>query len=257
MPVTSYLTIAVCILILSAPAKAAEIALIIDDIGNKPSDEAAFSLPVEVAFSILPMTGLSQRYSAQASAQQREVMLHVPMESLAGMRLGPGAITADMHEEAIRNTLTQALATVPDAIGVNNHMGSKLTQLSQPMRITMEFLTQRQLFFIDSRTTRYSKAERIARESGVLSTKRNVFIDHSIAPEHIHAQFERLIRLAKKYGYAVGIGHPYPETLNYLNTALKELEQHNVRLVTISDILQSQHIANTVEQVNEPEIALD
>jgi hypothetical protein len=72
-----------------------------------------------------------------------------------------------------------ALSTVPDAVGVNNHMGSRLTQLSLPMSITMEFLNKQGLFFVDSRTTRYIKAEDIAKQNGVLSTKRNVFIDHT------------------------------------------------------------------------------
>ncbi|WJG10037.1 divergent polysaccharide deacetylase family protein [Aliiglaciecola sp. LCG003] len=231
------------LLLISSSAISAEIALIIDDMGNTHKDGAAFELPIEVAFSILPMTHLSEKYSRRASSQQREVMLHMPMESLAGKALGAGALTANMSGELMRQTLTEALQSVPGAIGLNNHMGSKLTQLSQPMNVTMSFLTEHHLFFVDSRTTRFSKAERIARENGVQSLKRNVFLDHDRRIEQIDAQFKRLVRLSKKYGFAVGIAHPYPQTVEYLKQALKNLEQQGVQLSRVSQLLELQHIA--------------
>jgi hypothetical protein len=223
--------------------RAAEIALIIDDMGNTSRDADAFVLPTQVAFSILPLTHLSEKFSRKAAQQHREVMLHIPMESLAGNSLGPGAITSAMSRQAIRQTLLQALASVPDAIGVNNHMGSKLTQLSSPMTVTMEFLTEHHLFFVDSRTTRYSKAERIAKVNGVKSLRRHVFLDHEPTQAQIDYQFQRLLRLAKKYGFAVGIAHPYPQTVAYLQEALKNIEENGVQLTTVSDLMHLQQVA--------------
>lgn len=229
--------------LLPSCALAADIALIIDDVGNTPRDADVFTLPTEVAVSILPMTHFASEYSQQAAGQQREVMLHMPMESLNGRRLGPGALTSDMAVDAIRVTLIQALESVPNAIGLNNHMGSKLTQLTRPMQATMDFLTEHQLFFVDSRTTRYSKAAAIAQRVGVPVTKRNVFLDHVATHEQIDVQFQRLIRIAKKYDHAVGIAHPYPETLNYLKQALPQLSKQGVQLVTVSELLQLQALA--------------
>ena len=221
----------------------AEIALIIDDMGKTKKDAAAFELPHQVAFSILPLTPLSTQYSQRAAAQQREVMLHIPMESLAGKRLGPGGLTADMHPDAILTTLQQALKSVPHAIGMNNHMGSKLTQLTLPMSTTMDFLHQHNLFFVDSRTTRYSKAAQIAKEKGLVYAKRNVFLDHFAETRHIDTQFKRLLRIAKKHGKAIGIAHPYPETMAYLKKALPALEANQVQLVYLSDMLQLEQLA--------------
>jgi polysaccharide deacetylase 2 family uncharacterized protein YibQ len=225
---------------IASPAQAANIALIIDDIGNKRQDAQAFELPSEVTFSILPHKPLSQVYSLRAEQQQREVMLHIPMESLHGNRLGPGGITSDMVPSLITHLLSEALLTVPNAVGVNNHMGSRLTQLTLPMSVTMEFLHERGLYFVDSRTTRFSKAENIAKQKGVLSTKRNVFLDHIADYEHIDAQFKRLIHLAKKYGQAVGIGHPYPQSMQYLKAHLPTLASQGIRLVPLSDLLNEQ-----------------
>ncbi|MBN7823777.1 divergent polysaccharide deacetylase family protein [Bowmanella dokdonensis] len=211
--------------------------------GYRKQDEAAFALPPQVTFAILPHTPYSTRYSVRASEQDREVMLHMPMEALAGNRLGPGALTAQMTEQAITQELGLALNSVPHAIGLNNHMGSKLTQLSSPMRTTMNFLQTRQMFFVDSRTTRYSKAEKIAALQGVPSAHRHVFLDHFQDEAHMRQQFNRLIRIAKKYRNAVGIGHPYEETLRFLRQALPELAGHGIRLIPISALMQEKALA--------------
>jgi polysaccharide deacetylase 2 family uncharacterized protein YibQ len=234
--------------------QAANIALIIDDIGNKRQDAQAFELPSEVTFSILPHKPLSTPFSLRAEQQQREVMLHIPMESLTGRAMGPGGISSDMYPNTIKQSLIDALLTVPNAMGVNNHMGSKLTQLTLPMSVTMEFLQKRGLYFVDSRTTRFSKAEFIAKQKGVLSTKRNVFLDHVVSHEHIDKQFQRLLRLAKKHGQAVGIGHPYPQSMQYLRENLPKLASQGIRLVPLSDLLHEQqrlaNLSKTPDNIN-------
>ncbi|MFT7413224.1 MAG: polysaccharide deacetylase 2 family uncharacterized protein YibQ [Paraglaciecola sp.] len=226
-----------CLLYISFCVQASQVALIIDDMGNNKQDAAAFALPSNVTFAILPNKPLSKLFSKRATAQQREVMLHMPMESLAGNNQEKNVLLSSMAPIQIIQMLKIALSTVPDAVGVNNHMGSKLTQLTLPMSVTMEFLFEQGLFFVDSRTTKFSKAEVIAKQNGVLSTKRNVFIDHTPSPKQIDKQFQRLIRLSKKHGYAVGIAHPYPQTLEYLKVHLQTLQQHGISLVKLSDIL--------------------
>jgi polysaccharide deacetylase 2 family uncharacterized protein YibQ len=226
-----------CLLYISFCVQASQVALIIDDMGNNKQDAAAFALPSNVTFAILPNKPLSKLFSKRATAQQREVMLHMPMESLAGNNQEKNVLLSSMAPIQIIQMLKIALSTVPDAVGVNNHMGSKLTQLTLPMSVTMEFLFEQGLFFVDSRTTKFSKAEVIAKQNGVLSTKRNVFIDHTPSPKQIDKQFQRLIRLSKKHGYAVGIAHPYPQTIEYLKVHLQTLQQHGISLVKLSDIL--------------------
>lgn len=227
--------------LLSLNVHAGDIALIIDDIGNKPEDLKAFSLPGEITFAILPHTPYSIPFSQLAEQQQREVMLHIPMEALSGKALGPGALTSDMHPSDIKDHLAEAHKSVPNAIAINNHMGSKLTQLTLPMTATMEYLQSKGLYFVDSRTTRFSRAENIATQFGVPSLHRHVFLDHIPEPRHIATQFKRLRGIAKKYGKAVGIAHPYPQTLAYLKAHLPELQRRGFRLVTLSELMLGQH----------------
>jgi polysaccharide deacetylase 2 family uncharacterized protein YibQ len=220
--------------------QASQIALIIDDMGNNQQDALAFSLPANVTFAILPHKPLSIPFSERAALQSREVMLHMPMESLSRNNQEQNVLLSTMPPQLLVHTLKTALSTVPHAVGVNNHMGSRLTQLTLPMSVTMDFLSEQGLFFVDSRTTRFSKAEKIAKKSGVLTIKRNVFIDHTPTAEQIDKQFQRLLRLSTKYGYAVGIGHPYPQTIEYLKENLHSLEQQGFSLVKLSDILSTQ-----------------
>ncbi|MFT6897265.1 MAG: polysaccharide deacetylase 2 family uncharacterized protein YibQ [Paraglaciecola sp.] len=216
---------------------AGEIALIIDDIGNNSHDASAFALPRDVAISILPHKALTGRYALLAADQQREVLLHMPMESISGFKQEPEVLLASMSAKAISHRLQLAFATVPNALGLNNHMGSRLTQLDAPMQVTMHYLQQRGLAFVDSRTTKFSQAQSIAKTNGVVTLRRHVFLDNDLDVGKIDKQFKRLLRLAKKYGQALAIGHPHPQTINYLLRHLPQLGKHNIQLIALSDML--------------------
>ncbi|WP_239024187.1 divergent polysaccharide deacetylase family protein [Paraglaciecola marina] len=222
---------------ITVSVQSSQIVLIIDDMGNKSQDAEAFSLPENIAFAILPNKALTKSFSEKAAIQHREVILHMPMESLGGVKQEQGVLLSNMSATDILSSLQNALDSVPNAIGLNNHMGSKFTQLSFPLSVTMEFLLDKGLFFVDSRTTRYSKAQRIAEQVGVPNIMRHVFLDHVVELKEIEIQFNRLIELSKKNGYAVGIAHPHPETLNFLKGHLPELKKQQITLSKLSDIL--------------------
>lgn len=214
----------------------AKIAIILDDVGGKPSDIAAFELPELVTFAILPNTSYSTKYSYLAANQGREVMLHMPMESLHGGNLGPNPLLSTMYPEEQVQNLTAALQNVPHAVGVNNHMGSKLTQITLSMRTVMEVLAQKELFFVDSFTTRFSKAQYIAEEFGVQYAMRHIFLDHEKTEHFVTEQFERLIDIAREYGVAIAIGHPYKVTLDTLPTLIETLP-NDIELVTVNSLM--------------------
>ncbi len=216
--------------------KKAQIAIIIDDIGNKRADSAAFSLPKEVTFSILPHTPFSTRFSAYSYHQGREVMLHMPMESLHGEALGDGGLLASMYPEEVEKQLLLALKSVPHATGVNNHMGSKLTQITLQMNAVMQVLNNNNLYFIDSRTTKFTKAHIIAQQHGVASAQRNVFLDHYANEAFLEKQFEQLILKARRNGSVIGIAHPYKVSISFLKRKLANLPD-DIELITVSEYL--------------------
>ncbi|GIU53949.1 MULTISPECIES: divergent polysaccharide deacetylase family protein [Shewanella] len=217
--------------------QATNIAIIIDDIGYRQSDEAVLSLPNTVTLSVLPHTPLGQTLAQQGHQQGNEIMLHIPMQALNGKKLGDGGLTNDMDEHQLKNQLKASIDNIPYAKGANNHMGSLLTQLDNPMNWLMESLKKKDLYFVDSVTTRFSKASDKAQQYGVPLLRREIFLDNDVSEHALEKQFSQIIRKAKTDGNIVVIAHPYPETVRFLNQNLHRLEAKGINLVHTSKLL--------------------
>ena len=229
-----------------ALAEAAEpsgrISIIIDDIGYElTAGRRAVQLPGPVAFAVLPQTPRGRSLARQAHANGKEVLLHLPLQAKptdTELTPDPGGLTLDMSRGQFSSVFDSSLQSVPHVIGINNHRGSLLTQHPGHMSWLMEEINSRgNLFFVDSFTTHQSVALHMAVESGVPAVRRDVFLDPEETEETVQRQFARLIRLARKRGLAVGIGHPYPTTLDFLERELPRLAEVNIELISISEMV--------------------
>lgn len=220
-------------------ADAPRIAIIIDDLGYQfSSGRRALALPGPVSFAILPDAPRAAVLARFAGEQNKEVLLHLPMQATGDRQASLHTMTLDMSRDQLASTIDAALATVPNAIGINNHRGSLITQHPGLMRWLMEEIGMRErLFFVDSFTTHESVAMQIAAEAGVRAVKRDVFLDSDPDPTIIRAEFERLKALARKQGYAVAIGHPYDATLTFLEAELPTLSAQGIELVPVSELV--------------------
>ena len=214
-------------------------AIIIDDIGdNRAKGMAAINLPGAITYAFLPHTPHSFELAETAHLLGKEVILHAPMENKQGLRLGPGALEQHHSSHQLRSILTTGLDSIPHVSGMNNHMGSLLTEDRSKMADVMAVAKKRGLFFIDSVTTSNTVAWQVARENGIPYLTRDVFLDNEQRWQYIHGQFKQALKLAVQQGHAVLIGHPYPETVRYLSEALPILDQLGIRLVTASELLK-------------------
>jgi len=214
------------------------VAIVLDDMGNDlQRGISALDLPGPVTYAFLPFTPHAQRLARSAASRGREVMLHLPMQPLDGAAAGPGGLSAEMDRAALQEQVRRDLEAVPGVVGVNNHMGSAMTGDGDRMGWLMEVLAERGLFFLDSRTHTDTVAETVAREQGLPSGRRHVFLDNERDEAAIRASFERLLRQASRTGRAVAIAHPYPETLAVLQSELSLREQRGWQLVPVSQIL--------------------
>jgi polysaccharide deacetylase 2 family uncharacterized protein YibQ len=216
------------------------IAIIIDDLGYQlAAGRRAIDLPGPVAFAVLPDTPHGRNLARYANENGKEVLMHLPLEAVDYRGPAePGAMMLDMSRVAFRTTFADAIATVPHAIGVSSHRGSLLTRHPGHMVWLMEEIRERDgLFFIDSYTTHESIALKIAAETGVTATRRDVFLDHEQSALTVLRELERLKRKAREQGQAVAIGHPFPETLEVLERELPKLRDEGFELVTISELL--------------------
>lgn len=240
------------------------ISIIIDDIGDHhASGERAIHLPGAITYAILPHTPFSKLLARAAHHNGKEVMIHLPMESMDGHKLGPGGLTLSMTHSEFDNTLHAAIDAVPHAIGLNNHMGSLLTRHPDQMAWLMNGIIERSLnYFIDSRTTRHTIALQVALEHQVPTRKRDVFLDDDPSPAAIEAQFQRMIRVAKKHGSAIAIGHPYDTTLSLLEHHLPRLHQYGLKLVPVSQLVHAptplrQYLAEPPKTSNKTSLVLN
>ena len=224
----------------SAPATP-QIAIVVDDMGRSlAAGRRVIALPGPVACAFLPHAPHTPRLAEQAHAAGKEVMLHLPMQSMAGRALDAGALTLDMTRTAFLRTLDEDLARVPHVVGVNNHMGSLLTRHPGHMTWLMQALRDRGLFFVDSRTTHHTVARRIAFEQRLPSRRRDVFLDPEPGIASLQREFRRLLAIAREKGSALAIGHPYPETLAFLERTLPELAGTGVSLVPVGTLIARQ-----------------
>lgn len=226
----------------------AKVVIVIDDIGYRPTDANALKLPGQITYAILPHTPYGKTLAQQAYKHNKDVLLHIPMESTIGKKLGPGALTSDMGEIAIQEELQKAFAEIPFAVGINNHMGSKLTQLYSPMAWTMQFLKEKNVLFLDSMTTKLSKGEQVAKLFGVPTLHRHVFLDNQLSESYITKQFEQLIRIAQSNKTAVGIAHPHPESIEILTKLIPKLAELNIELVAVSSLVKTEQAPNRTVQ---------
>ena len=230
------------------------IAIIIDDLGyGLAAGERALALPGPVAYAVLPATPRGKALAEIAHANGREVLLHLPLQSATQQETDePGGILLDMTRAQFAHTFAEDFESVPHAVGINNHRGSLLTRHPGHMAWLMEEIQHRgDLFFVDSYTTHESIALRLAHEAGVPAVRRDVFLDPDRAPGTLEREFSRLKMLARQRGFAVGIGHPYPETLTMLESELPKLADEGFELVSISTyiMLKNEMLRRTQEAV--------
>lgn len=215
------------------------VAIIIDDLGYDPYMADRFlSLGGPVTFFILPHAPYTRKIAQKADSKGIEVMLHLPMEpdEYPMVNPGPGALMAAMTPDELIAQLKRNLAEIPSVRGVNNHMGSRLTASSPQLYQIFSVLKQRDLYFIDSRTTPNTLCRPSARIFQLRFSERDVFLDHVQDPDFIKRQGQELVKIAKRHGEAVGIAHPSRLTFDVLKDLFPELEKE-VELVPASKVV--------------------
>lgn len=228
--------------------------IIIDDIGyNTISARRIAALPWALTCAVLPEAGASQRAAHILDAAGKELMLHLPMEGRRGEARERNVLNGDMNHRQFRQELLRQLDRFPSVVGINNHQGSVLTAQRQPMNWLMQELsTIEQFYVVDSRTTSDSLLQSTARQFGLPNTTRDVFLDHQRDEAYIARQLLQFVNIAKKYGSAIAIGHPYPETLRVLETALPQLESEGIRLVPVSELIRYRMAQKSPDSETEP-----
>jgi polysaccharide deacetylase 2 family uncharacterized protein YibQ len=191
-----------------------------------------------MTLAFLPYAGASALLSHQAHITGHEIIVHLPMEPKGGKNPGPMPLTDRLSPAEIAQRLDWALSRVSDYDGANNHMGSRFTASREALLPVMQELSARKLFFLDSRTTADTQAEKLARLTGMLTGARDIFLDNDETAPAVEHELARLENQARSRGSAIAIGHPHDETLAALKTWSKTVEARGFRLVTLKTLLE-------------------
>lgn len=219
-------------------AEPVRLTIIIDDIGyHLLNGLRTINLPAPVTLAVIPYTRHSITLADAAHLEGKELMLHLPMSSTRGKSMEAGTLTSHMGKAEFKQNLSDSIKAVPYIQGVNNHMGSKLTEQASAMEWVMEELEHKPLYFIDSRTSPNSQAYKIAKQHAIPTLKRDIFLDNDRDPQAILEQLGKAVRNAERNGYAIAIGHPYPETLDVLEQQLPRLQLQGIQIVPASALL--------------------
>jgi uncharacterized protein len=208
------------------PTSGRKIAIILDDVGfdRQPLEQWA-ELGVPVTFAVIPFTPRATHAANLLNERGFEIIVHLPMEPNGYPRFDPGAgaVLTAMDDQEIHRITLAALRSVPNASGVNNHMGSRATADRRVMSSVLAAVRENGGYFIDSRTTAASLGERMARELKIRSASRNVFLDGETTEEAVRQKIHELAAAADRDGIAIGIGHVYPVTLRVLREEIPRL----------------------------------
>lgn len=222
-----------------APDSWPVVAIVIDDMGlDRGRSQRVLNLPGPLTVSYLTYAdGLPGQVDA-ADAAGHEVMAHIPMEPTGNADPGPGALVSDATAAELRARLDAYLNGWSGYVGVNNHMGSKLTSDPAAMQVVMSELKSRGLMWLDSRTDAGTVGEAIAETYGVPHIGRDVFLDNEDDEAAITAQLAKVEIIARQQGYAVAIGHPRDATVAALSKWLPTLEDKGIAIVPVTEVLR-------------------
>ncbi len=249
-----------CLLLLIAVAANAAadqrpvLSLVIDDLGySLDNGKAAIELEGDHTYAILPGASYSRELARHAHAHDKEVILHLPMQSISSRAAHePNALNEAMDEDQLTASVHSLLSSVPHIRGVNNHMGSHLTEFDFFMRPVMDSIRayNARLYFLDSRTSPRSVAHAQALDAGLSAITRDVFLDNEQNLESIRLQYRIWQTKARELGSAIAIGHPYSNTLQVLRENLGQTSA-DFRFMRISRLIEARRQQQTAPEIPE------
>jgi len=225
---------------LSPTQQRPKLAILMDDLGiNFERGITAINLDIPISVAIIPGEKHAIDLMELAHNKQREILIHMPMQPISYPTNNPGplGLFITQSDEKIVATTKHLIELLPYATGGNNHMGSEFTRHADKMDLVLAEMAKEKLFFVDSLTIADSIAHQEAKRLGVPTTVRDLFLDNEREVDKISAQLDGLVSLAKEQGYAIGICHPYPETLIALELFSQQLDTLGIEIVPLAQLV--------------------
>lgn len=214
-----------------------KLVLVMDDLGNRYQEgRVAVSSPWVTTVAIMPGRPYTAELAEYAHELGKEIIVHAPMSNSIDFPLGPMGLTREHGRQALTDTVVQSIENVPHAVGLSNHMGSRLTSDAEAMDWVMGTLKQHGFYFFDSRTTAETVGYLAAQRAQIPWGMRNFFLDHFKEQEFMASQWDKAVKRAESGEHVTVIAHPYAETLAFLSQMSHSSEKSEL-LVPLSNVL--------------------
>jgi polysaccharide deacetylase 2 family uncharacterized protein YibQ len=203
--------------------KKPRLAIIIDDVTTSYQVRTIQNLGYKVNMAFLPPTSRHPN-SAKVAQKLDQYMIHLPLQASSFKYEEEKTLYINDSLETIDSRIEELKKFYPKAKYINNHTGSKFTANEEAMDKLFQSLKKHGLIFIDSRTTAYSVAKEMSKKHQLKIYSRNTFLDNNKNKEYIQNQLKKAIKIAKRTGLAIAIGHPYGVTFETLKDSKHLLE---------------------------------
>ena len=223
--------------------KAGKIAIIIDDFGyyNNKTTEKFLNFKYPITLSIIPGQRHSIKIAEKAKKSNKPIMIHLPMEAIEEkVEDTEFTVMTNLPDSIIADRVQKAIAALPGAIGINNHMGSKATADTQVMETVLGQLKSNKKIFVDSKTTNKSVVSEVAAKYGVKYAVNDGFLEREKNEDEVYIKrkLAAIAKVAKRRGKAIVIGHPYSETIKVLSEEIPKLEKKGFKIVPVTDVVR-------------------
>ena len=193
-----------------------KLVIIIDDVVSKSQKDKILNIGYPITMAFLPPNGV-QKESAIIAQNLPFHMIHFPMQASKNFKnIEIDTLNISDSYEKIEARVKKLRDLYPNTTYTNNHTGSVFTENYEAMDKLFRALKKYNFIFVDSRTTPNSVAKELSIKYQMPYIVRDTFLDNDRSFTAIQNQLKDAIRVAKKQGFAIAIGHPYEVTFKVL-----------------------------------------
>lgn len=210
---------------------------VFDDAGHNLEQLQYFlDLPFPCTIAVLPKLPNSRETARRIRAAGKELILHQPMQALnPNINPGDGAVKPGMNREEIKKIVASNVEEIGPIAGMNNHEGSLITSDEKAMEAVLELCREKNIYFLDSRTSSKSVVPQVAKKLNMNIWERAVFLDNKKDKAYMKKQIIEGLEIASQRGEAIMIGHVFTVDLAILLKEMySDLTQEGYTFSTIS-----------------------
>jgi polysaccharide deacetylase 2 family uncharacterized protein YibQ len=210
-----------------------KVVIIIDDVSFKSQVHKIQNLPIKITPSFFPPSNKHPNTHIYAKKFD-SYMIHLPLEAISFSKEEAKTLHIGDSYTKVENRIKELKSLFPNANFTNNHTGSRYTSSKNDMKKLITALHSYGIDFVDSKTTPYIVAPKIFKSMNKNLFVRDVFLDNEQDVDSIKYQLRRTVKLAKKNGFAIAIGHPHSATFKALSSSKNILK--DVEVISIDEL---------------------